>query len=325
MKILVTGSNGFVGGNLCRELLQQGHSVVGMGRSKQSKVAQIDYICHDLRFSLEDYVSFGPFDTIIHCAALASPWASPNDFELNNVLATRNILEFSRRHGLPHFVYISSSSVFYENRDQLQLTEKSKIPNPENQINAYSRTKLAGETLVEAYGGPFTILRPRAIFGPGDTVLLPRIVKAAEKGVLPILVRSDGKQAIGDLIFIDTLVDYIVKVCERKTLGTFNLTNNEPVVIIEFVQLVLKKLGLATPKRRLPVPLAFIVARFFEFVSRFFLNYREPPVTTFGISVFAYSKTFDVTQSIETIGQPKICLNDGVDMLVKWWKSEGRR
>jgi nucleoside-diphosphate-sugar epimerase len=324
MKILVTGSNGFVGSNLAQELSRRGHQVIGLGRAASSKVQGIDYIQHDLSVPLLLNDSIRGLDRVVHCAALASPWARPEAFHQNNVVATDNLLKLCQSIGSPHFIYISSSSVFYRNEDQMHLTEDSPIPRLEEQINMYSRTKLMGEHLTSAYNGAWCILRPRAVFGPGDTVLLPRIIRAAERGKLPRLTRPDGQRAVGDLVYIDTLTHYIAKACEDKIEGIFNLTNDQPVEISTFVDRVLSQLGCSVPKKRIPIRLAFRAARVMEMVSRIFLDYREPPVTSFGVSVFAYSKTFDVRLARARLGPPKVSIDDGVASLVHWWKTEGQ-
>ena len=190
MRILLTGSNGFVGGDLASFLMRRGHSVVGLGRSPEPIGAVGEYLRRDLGEPLD---WDGTVDAVVHCAALASPWAAPAAFERANVEGTRHVVEWCSSHGRPHLVYISSSSVFYRTEDQLGLHEGSPIPADCDQINVYSRTKRIGERLVEAYDGPSTILRPRAVFGPGDRVLFPRILRAARAGRLPLIRRRDGR------------------------------------------------------------------------------------------------------------------------------------
>jgi len=325
MKILLTGSNGFVGSHLAAELLSRGHRVIGLGRSCTSRVNGIAYLQHDLRNPLDLVRLNEAIDVMIHCAALASPWASPSAFHQNNVLGTKHVVDAANSVHIPHLIYISSSSVFYEPRDQTAINEESFIPAPHDQINEYSRTKLLGEHACQAFRGKLTILRPRAVFGPRDTVLLPRILRAAQEGRLPRLTRSDGQTAVGDLIYIDSLVSYIVKAAESQTSGCFNLTNNEPVAISSFVDEVLKRLGYPLPTKTVPVGLAMFIAGILELVSGLFLNYREPPITRFGVSVFAYSKTFDQRRTLEHLGPPKVSVNEGLEALTQWWKTEGHK
>ncbi len=199
------------------------------------------------------------------------------------------------------------------------------MPALNRQINEYSKTKLQGETVCQSYEGPLTILRPRAVFGPRDTVLLPRILDAAAKKRLPHLTRRDNSRAVGDLIYIDSLVSYISKAVEERITGSFNLTNNEPVPITAFVDDILQRLGYPLPTKNIPVDIALLLARILETFSRVFLKYREPPITRFGISVFAYSKTFDTRRTLAHFGVPKVTVAQGVEALVQWWMTEGKR
>ena len=291
--------------------------MTGLGRRTQSAVGGISYIRHNLSsafFCNENY------EVVIHCAALASPWASPASYKRNNIDATQNIYNYCVHNKVRHLIYISSSSVLYRDGDQFNLNEKDVPPEPKYQINNYSKSKLIGEQLIKSFPGTLSILRPRAVFGPGDTVLLPRIVEAAKKNRLVRLTRSDSKKAVGDLIYIDTLSQYICSVVEKKVSGTFNLTNHEPVEIEKFLHQLLIKLGIPPPQRSVPAKWAYYLAGFAEWISKIFFNYKEPTITRFGISVLTQSKTFDPSLTLKVLGRPAVSLEDGIKNLLKWWK-----
>ena len=319
MRILVTGSNGFVGGRIAALLLARGDFVIGLGRASRPATPVSQYLCHDLTRPL----AFAePVDAVIHCAALASPWARPSAYQQANVDGTRHVLDYCARHGHPHVLYISSSSVFYRAADQFNLTEASAIPPDGEQINEYSRTKRQGELLVQAYAGPWAVLRPRAVFGPGDTVIFPRILRAAAAGRLPLLQRADAQPVLGDLIYIDTLATYVLAALDRRFRGELNLTNNQPVNIQQFLQQLLAQLGYPAPRWRVPVAWAMAVARVAEWVSAGLLGYREPPLTRFGVAVFAYSKTFDVSRCLAELGPPAVSVEEGMARFVAWYQQQ---
>ena len=319
MRVLVTGSNGFVGSRIATLLQARGDFVIGLGRSHVAAGPVDKYLCHDLTQPL----AFAePVDAVVHCAALASPWARPAAYQRINVDGTRHVLDYCARYGNPHLIYISSSSVFYRAADQFDLTEGSPIPPDAEQINVYSRTKRQGERLVQAYAGPWAVLRPRAVFGPGDTVIFPRILRAAAAGQLPLLYRADGQTAVGDLIYIDTLATYVLAALDRRFEGELNLTNNQPVVIQAFLVDLLQRLDYPVPRRRVPVAWAFRLARLAEWVSAVLLAYREPPLTRFGVAVFAYSKTFDVRKCLAELGPPAVSVEEGLTRFVAWWQQQ---
>jgi nucleoside-diphosphate-sugar epimerase len=286
----------------------------GIGRRE---TALAKYTRHDLSEPLK--LSFKP-DVVIHSAARASPWGTRAEFFRDNVQATRQVIDFCEANGQPKLVYVSSSSVFYRHRHQLGLTEQSPI-GPDF-VNEYAATKHAGERLVRRYAGKHVIVRPRAVFGPGDTVLFPRILRAARMGQLPLFTQP-GPPAQGDLIYIDNLCDYLYTAAVRQDVtGDFNLTNAQPVVIQDYLADILKRLGIPPSRRRIPVRLAMHAAGALELAYRVLRFKGEPPVTRFGISVFAYSKTFDVGKAVRVLGPCAVSLEEGTDRFVRWQRDQ---
>jgi len=314
MKILITGSSGFVGGALCAKSVAQGWDTTGI--SRRAAVAG-NWIAADLTRPLKLPASYRP-DVVVHCAARSSPWGTARDFERQNIDATRHVIDFCRRVGSPHLIYISTSAVLYRNEHQLAMSEST--PPADRFLNHYARTKFAGETLVQSYAGPSTILRPRAIFGPGDTVVFPRILRAAREGKFPII--HSATPVMADLIYIETLIDYIVRAIERRATGLFHLSNNRPIALTSFLQDVFTRLDLPAPRRRIPMSRAMTAGACIETLYRFLPFLGEPPITRFGVSVFAYSKTMDVTKSLRELGPPSVSLDEGVERFVRWQKTQ---
>lgn len=316
MKILVTGASGFVGGRImarCADLDDLTLHGVARRRSDAPHYSSVD-----LASSPDGILAGLPWrpDAVIHCAAKATPYGSRADYVRDNVEVTRNVVEVCRRGGLPRLVYVSSSSVLYRDGDQLDLTEDAPVG--PRFANDYAATKAAGEDVVRGYEGSWVIARPRAVFGPGDTVVFPRILAAAKAGRLPRLVRN-GPPARGDLIYVDNLVDYLVQLAVRDDLvGCYHLTNNEPVVIEDLLADLLARLGLPRPTRRLPVSLALAAATATERAYRLLRLRGEPPVTRFGVGVLAWSKTFDVARMLADLGPPRVSIGEGIDAFVAW-------
>lgn len=318
MHVLVTGTSGFVGSAIAQNLREAGHRVHGLSRTASREGCVDTHTGHDLRQKLPQLPRF---DAVVHCAALASPWARPSEFVAANVEATQNVLRWAAAAGAPHLVFISTTAVHYERCDQFDLDEDSALPEPS--INDYAKTKKAAEAEVARYPGKWIVLRPRAVYGPGDTVLLPRILRAAKEGKLPRLVRPDGKRAMGDLLYIENLTGYVRAVVEKTVTGKLILTNNSPVDMQAFLELVLQRLGYPVPKGTVSVRTAMAFARVAEVASALLLSYREPPITRFGVSVFAYSKTFNVRRSVEALGPPAFSNEEGLARFVDWWAKHG--
>jgi nucleoside-diphosphate-sugar epimerase len=312
MRILVTGASGFVGGALWRAAREAGHAVTALGRRV---VADRDYHACDLARGLE--LDLRP-EAVVHAAARSSPWGSSREFAAQNVAATRNVVEFCETRGRPLLVHISTSAVMYASEHQLNLDEQAVLP--AQPINRYAATKREAEALVRAYSGPWCIVRPRAVFGPGDTVLFPRILRAARSGRLPLI--ESTPPVVGDLIYIDTLVAYLLRIIRQRATGLYLLTNNLPVPLLDFLGGVLAELGIPAPRRRVPVRRAMLAATVIERCYALLPFLGEPPLTRFGVSAFAYSKTFNVAKAVRDLGPPAVSLTDGVGRFVRWQRQQ---
>jgi nucleoside-diphosphate-sugar epimerase len=316
MKILVTGASGFVGSSFMRRFSDRPDLVLsGVARRPMGlpNYTQLDLSCP---FDLPQ----NP-DVVIHAAARASPWGSFGEYQAQNVAATANVIDFCQRHGHPRLIYISSSSVFYREEHQLGMTETSPIG--PGFVNAYAQTKYQGEELVNAYPGEHVVLRPRAVFGPGDNVLFPRILEAAARGKLPLFTGQD-RAVMGDLIYIDVLCDYMLAAAMAPSIsGSYNLTNAQPVEIQSLLLQILQRLGLPAPTRRVSVANALRAATVAEWIYRLLRLPGEPPITRFGVGVFAYSKTFDVSRTLSDLGPPSVTLDEGVERFIAWQKQQG--
>lgn len=316
-RILVTGISGFVGGAFGAWLRRHCDvEVTGISRTPPREGACHRFIQHDLALPLPD--DLPSFDGIVHGAALASPWGRLSAYQHANLRTLESIIEFAHRRQPRSFVFISSSAVHYAYRDQLGIAED--MPWPGRPVNFYALTKREGEAMVRASGLPWTIVRPRAVFGAGDTVVFPRILHAARQGQLPRLRRADGSKAIADLLHIDNLCFYLWRILEDDVRGLFLLTNNQPVETERLLLEILAALGLPAPRREVPVAVAMAAAGVMEAYARWARNWREPAATRFGVASLAYSKTFDVSRAIASLGAPPVSIDEGMRSFIAWQK-----
>jgi len=317
-RVLITGVSGFVGGALGRWLRPRSKAhVIGVSRTQPREGACDDFFAHDLAEPLP--ADFPSVDVVVHAAALASPWARPVDYERSNMRTLETMLAYARHVKPRRFVFVSSSAVHYANRDQVAIDESTVWPTAP--VNLYAASKRRGEAMVKASGLPWTIVRPRAVFGAGDTVVFPRILHAAKVGALPRLVRADGHRPKADLLHIDNLCFYVQRILETDAGGEFLLTNNEPVETSAMLDDVFARLGLPLPSRKVPVAVAMAAARLMESYSKAFNKWREPPATRFGVASLAFSKTFNVARAIQVLGAPPVSLKEGMDSFIDWQRT----
>ena len=193
-------------------------------------------------------------DGVVHCAGLSSNWGPRGAFERNNVAATANLLDQARQWGAPHFVFVSSSSVYFRFKDQLDVGENAVLPPP---VNHYVGSKIAAERLVRAATDlPYTIVRPRGIYGKGDKALLPRLVKAAQRGPLPSF---RGGQSVIDLTHVDDVVAAIAFVLARRNKAAgaiYNVSGGEAVSVREIIRRSGALAGVDVRWREMPWPRA---------------------------------------------------------------------
>lgn len=317
-KILITGTSGFLGGALGQHLRNLGHHVTGISRRKSREESVDLHITHDLANALPD--NLGKFDVLFHAAALASPWASPKDFHRNIEQASQNIVDYVKKNNIPRLINISSTSVYYIMADQYDISEET--PLPKKSINQYAESKLAAENLILKNFSDALSIRPRAIYGPGDTVLLPRLLRAAKNGMLPKIIRKDGLSPHSDLIYIGNLVNILADAIDKNINGVINVTDNNTVNTDELLSDIFKKLKYPKPRFSLSVNTAMQVAKVAEFLSKTLAEWKEPAITQFGVSALVHSKTFNVDKMLSIFGAPKYTTAQGVEAFIKWHEND---
>jgi nucleoside-diphosphate-sugar epimerase len=219
MKYLVTGGAGFIGCNIARKLLEEGHQVRIIDNFSSGKQANIAEILHDIELIEGDIRDFWTvvkavkgIDYILHQAALPSvPRSIKNPLTSNavNIDGTLNVLEAAKEAGVKKLVMASSSSVYGESEE---LPKHEKLtPSP---LSPYAITKLTNEHYCrvywQLYGFPTVCLRYFNIFGPRQdphgeySAVIPKFIDRLVKGQRPV-VYGDGEQS-RDFTFIDDCV-----------------------------------------------------------------------------------------------------------------------
>jgi 2-alkyl-3-oxoalkanoate reductase len=315
MRILVTGGTGFVGRHLVRALLGRGHHVWMLGRSLDRAQALLDAgaiaVQADLRNREQIIAACARMDAVFHVGALSAPWGRSADFHAINVGGTEHVIAGCARHSVGRLIVVSSPSVLFNGRDQHLLTDAA--PYPRRFISTYSATKKLAEDRVNVAiknGLPAVILRPKAIFGPGDTTLLPRLIAAARQGRLPQI--GDGRNLV-DLTYVANVVQALLLALDApKAMGrTYTITNDEHVTLWDVVKMVLRQLQIPAELRRVPVALALAGARLMEARAR--LLGGEPLLTRYAVAVLARTQTYDIAAARRDLGYtPAVSVADGI-------------
>lgn len=301
---LVTGATGGLGQTLVPLLAAAGWQIRATGRR-----AGMDIVRHDLTRPIPATLLAG-VDTVFHLAALSSPWGPARDFSAVNVDATARLLEAAAGAGCRRFVHVSTPSIFAEPREKLNLTEAS--PPAVRFANAYARTKWHGERLVLAADTSTLrtiVLRPRAIVGPHDAVLLPRLMRAIGTGRVPLPV---GGAALVELTDARDVAAALIAAADAVAGGAFNISGGAPRSVRWIVTRIAARLGLAPRMVAMPRAVAMAGAGLLEAVGR--VTRREPLITRYGVMALGWSQTFDLAAARDRLGwTPRISPEDAID------------
>ena len=298
--VLVTGATGGLGIGLVEHLLTRGIAVRATGRDahlgQKLTAMGAEFIAGDLcDHDVQKRLCQG-IDIIYHVAALSSPWGAYADFKRINVTATQSLLHAAKQSGARGMVFVSSPSVYAREADQIGLTEQSPInPKP---MNAYCATKGEAERLViAAHSGDFATcaIRPRAIFGADDTVIIPRILRLMRKGTVPMI---NGGHALIEPTHVSDVAQALLASGQRlDTVGgeVINISGGQAKSLRAMVELMAKALSLRVRFVALPYGFMRMAATLLETLGH--MTQKEPPITVYGLTTLAFSQTFDLTKA----------------------------
>ena len=318
--VLVTGATGFLGKYVVDELVEHGYQVRAFGRN--SKVGRslenssVSFFQGDLTKADDVLEACKGIDLVVHAGALSTVWGPWEDFYQANVLGTKYVLEACRQTGIQRLVYISSPSIYAAPRDQLGIKE-SDAPE-ENKLNNYIRSKLASEKLFKNYPDvPSIILRPRGLFGIGDTSILPRVINLSQKIGIPLI--GDGRQLM-DMTCVENVAMAIrlaLEAPEAKS-EVYNITNGESRAFRDLLEESLKGLGYPIKYRKIPASLLSGIASSLEFLYKSLNLKGEPPLTRYTYYLLRYSQTLDISKAERELGyHPKISISEGIEQYVQ--------
>lgn len=305
----MTGASGFIGRHLVAALLDAGHAVLAAVRSFDgAETGGAQRLLLDVRSRAAVVEACAGMEAVYHVAALSAPWGPRAEFFATNVDGTAAVVEGCRAHGVRRLIYVSSPSVVFDGRDQHDLTEAA--PYPRRFASVYSLTKKLGEDVVRASGLDFVIIRPKAVFGPGDRALLPRLLDAARAGRLPQI--GDGRNLV-DLTYVANVVHALRLALDAPAAScrTYHITNDEHVPLWPLIRQVLRAVGLPDRLRALPLPVVSAAARLME--ARAALSGREPRLTRYAAAILARTQTYDIRAAKRELGYaPLLTVAQGV-------------
>lgn len=333
MNILVTGGTGFLGRHVVWRLAALGHAVTFTGRrdeeakdiiERSANKVQYAPLAHGESGSAQAMVSLAKgMDAIVHCAALSSPWGSAKAFHQANVLSTREVIAACDANDIKRLVHLSTPSLYFDFNDRLDVRESDPLP---ALVNNYARSKAAAEQLLAKASIPeMVILRPRAIFGPWDNTLMPRLLRVMERAALPII---RGGNAQLDITYVDNLVDVIVLALLKplpRQLNVYNVSNGDPHSLNQLLEKLSSTFNIPLRTRKIPWWLISCGASALEAWAHLSQG-KEPPMTRYSAGVLAFSQTLNLDAVKDELGyQPKISIDEGLSRHAAWLSNQQPR
>jgi 2-alkyl-3-oxoalkanoate reductase len=250
MKIIITGATGSLGAYLTRWFSGKGHQVIAVGRIKNPPARLI--ACSDyIQANITTPFLLPEADVCIHTAALADDKAKTSDLYITNVTGTKNVALAAKHCKI--FVHISSSSV-YANSENF-LTEEMAGEKPREKLSAYGKSKwLSEEMLIKSNeNNSCFILRPRGIYGAGDKVLLPRLLKLVRNNKM---IRAGSMNVKLSMTHFENFA-IAIESCiyaDKKGLHIYNVADDETYVLYDVVKKLLSEIySRELTEKRLPL------------------------------------------------------------------------
>lgn len=313
MRIFVTGASGFVGGHFTETLSKQ-HEILALARSDKSAAAVARFGARPVRGELGAVRAddLRGVDAIVHAAAFVEEWGTREQFWEANVVGTAQLLEAAQQAGVKRFVHVGTEAAVFDGRDLEGLDETR--PYPARQKYLYSETKAEAERRVLAANGPaMTALsvRPRFVWGPRDTSVLPAVLRMAKAGSFAWL---DGGRHRTSSTHVANLVEGLSLALTRGRGGeAYFVADDGERTIREFLTALAGTQGTDLGSRSVPSFVARPAARAIEGVWRLFGITKTPPMTRFAIDMMSSTVTVRTDKARADLGyRPVISVDEGM-------------
>jgi len=305
----VTGGSGFIGGRLISRLRRDGVAVRALARSERSAVRVSELGAEPVRGDIADCEAMAAgaagADVAFHLAAHLGEWGSWADFEAVNVDGTRNALAACAAAGVRRFVHCGTEAALMAGEPLVQVDETAPL-RPDSRA-PYPATKARAEQAVRdanRAGFETVVVRPRFVWGRGDTTLLPEMVATVEVGKWAWV---GGGRNLTETTHVDNVVEGLLLAAEKGTPGeAYFVTDGEPVVFREFVTALLETQGVEPPDRSLPTWTAAPLAKIAEAAWKLLPLRGTPPMTTFRSWLLTQECTIDITKARRELGYTPI-------------------
>jgi len=318
---LVTGASGFLGSSLVAALCRRGVSVRALVRSTSDLRRLSGLGAEIVRGDVCDLASLREAargqQVVFHAAAKVPDWGPRREFFRVNLEGTRNVVAACQDAGVGRLVHVSSITVLGLPREGGAVDEQSPYdPSPSD---AYTASKIEAEKIVLAANGERSlstvVVRPGAIWGPGDPTIAPRIAALLRRRRAVYIGRASNRLALS---YVDNLVEGLRLAAEVPAAAgqVYHLTDGETVTAREVIDALAALVGTARPRWSVPFFVIYLAAAAMEEVARLLRRRSPPPLTRYGVRLIASDCRYDNRKAERELGfRPAVSLQQGLAAL----------
>jgi nucleoside-diphosphate-sugar epimerase len=295
-RAFVTGGSGFIGGRLIARLVRDGVAVAALARSERSAERVRSLGAEPVAGDLGDIAAMRAgaegADVAFHAAAHLGDFGRREDFVRDNVGGTENALAATSQAHVPRFVHVGTEAALMHGRPLVYVDETAPL-RPDSPA-LYSATKAMAEERVVAAARPgfeTVVVRPRLVWGAGDTTILPPIAEAVRAGRFAWV---GGGTHLTSTTHVDNVVEGLLAGARAGAPGqAYFVTDGDPVVFREFITELLATQGIEPPQRSIPAPVARVLAGAGERAWTALRLGGRPPLTRLAYWLSAQEATID--------------------------------
>jgi nucleoside-diphosphate-sugar epimerase len=293
----VTGGSGFVGGALIERLRREGWDVRALARSERAAGQVRELGAEPVMGDLDD-LHIEDCEIAFHAAAKVGDFGDPADFDRVNVQGTRNVVAACMAGGVRRLVHVGTEAALMAGQPLVNVDETAPL-RPDSPV-LYSSSKAKAEEIVRGADLETVVVRPRFVWGRGDTTLLPQIVEMVRSGRFRWV---GGGRHLTATTHIDNTVEGLwLAATKAPAGGVYFVTDGEPVVFRDFLTALVGTQGVEIPDKSVPPGVASAAARAAEAVWRRLRRPGNPPLTRFAVWVSSQECTIDISRAERELG-----------------------
>jgi nucleoside-diphosphate-sugar epimerase len=304
----VTGGSGFIGGRLIRRLAAEGVKVRALARSDGAAGKVRDAGAEPVRGDLDDVAALRRgiegTEVVFHAAAKVEDWGDPRDFERINVYGTRNVVDAARAAGARRLVHVGTEAALLAGQPLVAADESAPLRPDSPALYCWSKARAEIEVITAAPGVETVVVRPRFVWGAGDTTLLPQIVAQMRSGQWGWVGGGHHRTAT---THVDNTVEGLMLAAERgRDRGVWFVTDGGSVEFREFLTALARTQGVEPPDRTVPRAVARGIAVVSETLWGTLPLPGRPPLSRFASWFASDECTISIERARKELGYEPI-------------------